>query len=233
MRPAERFRRSLALAFLALFCLIAQAQDTGQICLLAFVDQDEDGQRVGTEAPIARGIAASLLDERGVTIRSQLLEDSPYASDGLLCFEGLLAGEYGIIISSSEYNATTATVAAASVQPGAAPARIDFGAKPLALAAAPNALASLSALDADAVQTLLVAGGASAVLIIVISLLGSLMVALLLRRRRRSKAPALPSIEMSGTSPAARAQDEPLPPRLTEEPGQGSPPVFTDHDEQW
>ena len=233
MRRAKLVKRALALAFLALAFLIASAQDTGQICLLAYVDQDEDGQRLGTETPIARGIAASLLDERGVTIRSQLLEDSPYAAEGLLCFEDLLAGEYGIIISSSEYNATTPTVAEARVQPGSAPARIDFGAKPLAVAAAPNVLTGLAALDADAAQTLLVAGGASAVLIIVLSLLGCLVIALLLRRRRRAKTPAPPGIEMSGISPAARAQDEPLPPRLTKEPGQGSPPVFTDHDEQW
>ncbi len=233
MRRARPFRRALALAFLALAFLTAGAQDTGQICLLAYVDQDEDGRRAGTETPIARGIAASLLDERDVTIRSQLLEDSPYASDGLLCFDQLLAGDYGLIISSSEYNATSPTVAAASVQPGAAPARIDFGAKPLTVAAAPNILTGLATLDADAVQTLLVAGGFTAALIIVMSLLGSLVVALLLRRRRRAKASAPPGTEMSGISPAARAQDESLSPRLTKEPGQGSPPVFTDHDEQW
>ena len=125
MRPARAIRRgrALALAILAYALVIASAQDTGQICLLAFVDQDEDGRRATTELPIKRGIAAGLLDERGVTIRSLLLNDSAYAAEGLLCFEGLLAGEYGVIVSSSEYNATTPTMTKAIVRPGAPPAR--------------------------------------------------------------------------------------------------------------
>lgn len=230
MRPARarRMGKSLALAILAFATVVASAQDTGQICLLAFVDQNEDGRRAGTEAPITRGIAASLLDQRGVTIRSQLLEDSPYAAEGLLCFENLLAGEYGIIVSSSEYRAMSPTVAEAIVRPGAPPARIDFGAKPLTQETLPSVLTGLAALDEEAVQSLLVVGGASAAVIILMSLLGTLVVANIIRRRREmASAPG-----GSGRS-QVRAVDQPQSPLPTDAPGQGSPPVFSDQGEDW
>ncbi|MCY3780887.1 MAG: hypothetical protein OXG78_11305 [Chloroflexi bacterium] len=229
----RRLARQLVLSFLALACLISQAQDTGQICLQAYADQNEDGLRTEAEAPIARGIAASLLDERGITIGAQLLEDSPYAADGLLCFDQLLAGRYRIIISSSEYSATTATTAEAAVSPGAAPARIDFGAKPLTVAVAPAILTGLAALDADAVPTLLVAVGAAVIAIIGLSLLGCLLVALILRGRNRAKTrqPAGPATR--NLQPAPPPEDEALSPRLTKDPSEGSPPLFTDEDQQW
>lgn len=225
--------RWLVLSFLALACLISQAQDTGQICLQAYADQNEDGLRTETEAPIARGIAASLLDERGITISAQLLEDSPYAADGLLCFDQLLAGRYRLIISSSEYSATTQTTAEAVVSPGSAPARIDFGAKSLTVMATPPIIPGLTALDADTVQTLLIAVGAAVIAIIGMSLIGCLLVALILRRRNRAKArqPADPATRNLQSTPLP--EDEAPSPRLTKETNEGSPPLFTDEDQQW
>ncbi len=228
----RRLARWLALICAALCCLTSLAQDTGQICVRAYVDQNEDGQRAGSEIPIVRGIAASLLDDRDLTIASQFLEDSPYAADGLLCFDQLLAGEYSVIISSSEYIATTATSAEASVRPGTAPARIDFGAKPLAVLAGPSAIADLVALDADGIQTLLLAAGAAALAIIVMSLLGCLLVALILRRRKRAKMPQPRDPAMRGLPTEPPAEDE-APPRPTKALGEGSPPLFTDEDQEW
>ena len=219
---APRRRASwLLITLLALACLIAQAQDRGQICLQAFADANEDGLRTDGEKPIARGVAASLLDERGITISAQLLEDSPYAAAGLLCFGQLPAGFYRVIISSSEYSATTATGAEAEVRPGYAPARIDYGAQPLT-AAAPATLTGFAALNPAAQQTLLAALALALSAIIGLSLLGSLLVARLMRRRRaKTRQPAPP--------PA----DEALSPRQANAPNEGSPPVFTDEDQQW
>ena len=219
----RRRARWLLITLLALACLIAQAQDGGQICLQAFADANEDGLRTDGEAPIARGVAASLLDERGITISAQLLEDSPYAAAGLLCFDQLPAGFYRVIISSSEYSATTATGAEAEVRPGFAPARIDYGAQPLTAAAAPAMLTGFAALDPAAQQTLLAAAGLGLSAIIGLSLLGSLLLARLMRRRRRAKT-------RQSAPPLA---DEALSPRQTNAPNQGSPPVFTDEDQQW
>ena len=131
------------LSLLLLGAPVSLAQDTGQICLQAYADDNENGIRDEIEAPIARGVAASLLNERGITIASLLLQD---AADGLLCFDGLFAGDYQVVISSSEYQATTATSASASVHPGEAPARIDFGAKRLVGEYLPDPVAIVGAL---------------------------------------------------------------------------------------
>ena len=227
---AGRLVRWLVQASLAFVLIITVAQDTGQICLLAFVDRDEDGRRTESEAPLTRGVVASLLDERGVTIRSRLLEDSPYAAEGLLCFEELLAGKYGVIASSSEYNATTSTAAEATVRPGAPPARIDFGAKPLTAEILPGVLTGLAALGDNAVQSLLVAGGAFAALTIMLSMLGTLIFALIMRRRRRAPVSAPPGGDMPVAERAIH--QAPAPPRR-HAPGQGSPPVFSDQGEDW
>lgn len=228
---ARRLASWLALGCIALSCLVSYAQDSGQICLQAYEDLNEDGQRADTEAVIARGIAASLLDERGVTISAQLLEDSPAAADGLVCFDGLLAGDYRVIISSSEYIATTASSAEARVRPGSAPARIDFGARPLAPHSAPTVTPAFAGLDADAMPVVLFAIAVVMAALTVSSLLAFLVVVLYLRRRakmrqRQTSAPAgLPSASLS--------DGESLPPRLAEVPHEGSPLLFTDNDQQW
>lgn len=222
--------RCLAALSFTMSCVGALAQDWSQVCIQAFADQNGDGQLGEIEPPIIRGVAASLLDERGVTIRSQLLKDSAYAADGLLCFDQLFQGEYQVIISSSEYMATTPTTARAGVDPGSAPAIINFGAKPLTQSSAEAVATGLTALDGDARQTLLVAGAAAIMAVVGMSLLGSVLFALILRRRirARTRSPA------AGRSPSAPVADtSQLSPRLTKDPGEGSPPLFTDEDQAW
>ena len=220
------------LSLLLLGAPVSLAQDTGQICLQAYADDNENGIRDEIEAPIARGVAASLLNERGITIASLLLQD---AADGLLCFDGLFAGDYQVVISSSEYQATTATSASASVHPGEAPARIDFGAKRLVGEYLPDPVAIVGALDPAATQTLIVVALAAAGAIVVMSLLGVLIYFLFVRRRLRgrrlprpSAAPALP---LAGLPPHSDETDDYLRPRQRLDPNQGSPPLFADDDQ--
>ncbi len=229
-----RLIRSLPiwLSLLLLGAPVSLAQDTGQICLQAYADDNENGIRDEIEAPISRGVAASLLNERGITIASLLLQD---AADGLLCFDGLFAGDYQVVISSSEYQATTATSASASVHPGAAPARIDFGAKRLVGEYLPDPVAIVGALDPAAMQTLIVAALASAGAIVVMSLLGALIYFLLIRRRlRRRPSPrpsAAPPVAPAGAPPHSDETDAYLRPRQRLDPNQGSPLLFADDDQ--
>ena len=122
---------------LALFYLfvvgagILTAQETGQICVLSFDDRDESGVLDANEPPITQGVGISLLNERGVTIESQLLEDSPQAARGLVCFVGLPAGDYRVLLTSADYIAMTSSSFQAAVVPGSVPVRLDFGVKPL------------------------------------------------------------------------------------------------------
>lgn len=229
-RNRRRCRALLVWLSLLLGAMAALAQDTGQICLQAYADEDGDGSRDEIEGPITRGVAASLLNERGITIASQLLQDA----DGLLCFDGLLAGEYQVVISSSEYQATTATSARGSVQPGAAPARIDFGAKGLVGEYVPDPVAIVGALDRAAQQTLLVAGLAAAGAIVLMSMLGALVYFLVLRRRlrrRRSQNTSVaPLVPLAGAPPRPDETDDYLQPRQRLDPNRGSPLLFADDD---
>lgn len=230
---ARRFRVLLIWLSLWLGAFGALAQDTGQICLQAYADDNSNGIRDENETLISRGVAASLLNERGITIASLLLEDGPYAAEGLLCFDELLAGDYRVVISSSEYQATTATSASASVQPGAAPARIDFGAKRMVGLYYPDPVAVVGALDSAARQTLLVAGLAAVFAIIVMSIIGALLYFWLLRRWRRRRMPrpgAGPLGPLAGAPAYPDEAEDYLRGRQRLDPNQGSPPLFADDD---
>ncbi|MCY4465786.1 MAG: hypothetical protein OXE46_09645 [Chloroflexi bacterium] len=123
--------RMLALAGLLLCSAALNAQDLGQICLLAYADWDENGARDLDEPALNRGIGADLLNARGITIASELLVDSPFATDGLLCFNQLDAGDYRLRLTSAEYAATTNASRSATVLVGEPPPRIELGVLPL------------------------------------------------------------------------------------------------------
>lgn len=227
---------SIGLLLLLLGSLTSQAQDTGQICLQAFADDNGNGIHDDIEGPISHGVAASLLNDRGITIASLLLEDVPYADDGLFCFDGLLAGDYQVVITSGEYEATTGALASASVQPGAAPARIDFGAKPLIGENVPEPDAIVGALDPAAQQRLVVVGLAAAGVMVAMSLLGVLIFFRIIRRRLRnrrvSRPPTAPLAPPAGLPPRRHDEaDDYRQPGQMLDPNRGSPLLFADDDQ--
>ena len=125
--------KTVAIA-LFVFCLArmtGQAQATGMICAMAFDDRDRSGSHDLGEPPITGGIGYSLQNEFDVTLATRLLEESAEAARGFVCFGGLEAGEYKLVLTSAQYQPTTATTFSAAVVPGQAPARFDFGASPL------------------------------------------------------------------------------------------------------
>lgn len=123
--------RLLVLAGLLLCSAALTAQDFGQICLLAYADWDENGARALDEPTLDRGIGAELLNAQGITIASRLLVDSPFAADGLLCFDQLAAGDYRLRLTSAAYAATTNRSGSATVVVGELPPRIEIGVTPL------------------------------------------------------------------------------------------------------
>ncbi len=123
--------RRLALAGLLLCSAVLNAQDVGQICLLAYADWDENGARDRDEPALNQGIGADLLNAQGITIASRLLVDSPFATNGLLCFDQLAAGDYRLRLTSAAYAATTNIAEGATVVVGEPPPRIDIGVLPL------------------------------------------------------------------------------------------------------
>lgn len=181
--------RMLALAGLLICSAALNAQDVGQICLLAYADWDENGARDLDEPALNRGVGADLLNAQGITIASRLLVDSPFATNGLLCFDQLAAGDYRLRLASAEYAATTSASGAATVVVGEPPPRIELGVLPL-FEDSRSQDHSASITDGAIVDLLLAAGAFATAL-----LLAGVAVALLLstnarRRQRRPLSPA-------------------------------------------
>ena len=179
----------ICLPFVSLPTMLAQ--ETGQVCAQSFEDRDGDGTRGPDERSIAHGVSASLRNQAGLTIATRLLEDSPFAAEGILCFDDLPAGDYQINLRSAEFTSTTAAVFSASVSPGAAPALVEFGLQPLP-AAAPRHETARDTFDAALVAAILrgLAGSLQSwsqelSIIALLSLLGLSSAAV--RRRRRDQ----------------------------------------------
>ena len=174
----------ICLSFVLLPTMLAQ--ETGQICAQSFEDRNGDGLRDPDERAIAHGVSASLGNPAGVTISSRLLEDSPFAADGLLCFDDLPAGDYQLTLRSAEFTITTAAVFSASVSPGAAPALVELGLQSLQVAEPSPGPARLK-LDADLVAAVLRALAGGAVVVAISSVIGLLIFLAIFRRRSSPK----------------------------------------------
>lgn len=227
----RRLRCWLPLLYLPFFVTnMLVAQDTGQVCVQSFDDRDADGIRDADETSITQGIGAGLSNATGVTIASRLLEDSPFAARGLICFEQLLAGDYQITMTSAEYAGTASSTFATSVNPGSAPALIEFGVRPLHGA---GPVASGMVLDAEAAEALAIALIGSMIVGAAMSVLG-LLVFLLIMRRRSGRASPLPygppAPAVSGVPPQPSASIADADPLGKHAPSAGSPPLFADEE---
>ena len=229
---------------LLLICLpilaasILQAQETGQICALSYDDRNGNGSRDANEPLITQGIGATLLNDKGVTVQSRLLEDSLFAASGLLCFDQLLSGDYVVVLTSAEYSATTETSFAASVNPGTAPVRLDFGARPLQVeVVSSNVQSGLFDMDTDRALGIALGIIGSLITVLIVSVIGVLIYVLTFRRRlRKASAARIPS--PAGTrTPAPPITGVPPQPAPTTQsanalrklvPSGGSPLLFAD-----
>ena len=163
------------------------AQETGQVCAQSFEDRDGDGTRGPDETAIAHGVSAALRNLEGITFASRLMDDSPFAAEGILCFDDLPAGDYQISLRSAEYIMTTAAVFSASVSPGAAPALVEFGLQTLHVAE-PSPGASRLKIDAAPVEAVLRALAGGLIVVAALSVIGMLTFLAIFRRRRRALA---------------------------------------------
>ncbi|HEX2905653.1 MAG TPA: SdrD B-like domain-containing protein [Phototrophicaceae bacterium] len=125
------FRRIITFALLFLVGLsnLAAAQSGGQLCVRSFEDRNGNGRVDGGEPLLTRGVGVNLLDTTGVTIASSLLDTSPTAAQGVVCFQFLPAGQYSVVITSADYTATTPDTITTSITDGGPPTVVEFGAK--------------------------------------------------------------------------------------------------------
>jgi hypothetical protein len=117
---------------LFMLALPVAAQADAQFCVRAFEDRNANGIRDGGEPLLQTSISAELANEDGIIVGSALLENSPTAAQGVICFQGLAPGQYTIFVSSAEYAPTTPDTMTAALRSGELPAVLEFGAGALA-----------------------------------------------------------------------------------------------------
>jgi hypothetical protein len=105
---------------------IASAQSGGQICVRAFEDRNGSGSLDSGEPLLIGGISVSLLDQSGTTVASGLLDESPTAAQGVICFQSLPAGQYSVVITSS-YVATTPETININLADDSLPTVVEYG----------------------------------------------------------------------------------------------------------
>lgn len=109
---------------------LGMAQDgAGQLCIRAYDDRNGNGAFDEGEPFISRDIGVSLANTDGIITHTALLDDSPRASQGLLCFQSLPTGQYNVVVASAAYDATTADFFVATVSQTSVPQVFDFGAR--------------------------------------------------------------------------------------------------------
>jgi hypothetical protein len=123
-----------ALGILLSFGALSHAQDgAGQLCIRAYDDRNGNGAFDEGEPFISRDVGVSLANTEGIITHTALLDDSPRASQGLLCFQSLPTGQYNVVVASAAYVATTADFFVATVSQTSVPQVFDFGARLITL----------------------------------------------------------------------------------------------------
>ena len=126
----------------------------GQICIRAFEDRNTNGVFDANEPLLTQGIGVNLMNGSGVTIDAKLLDDSPTAVQGVVCFQQLPIGDYSVVVTSADYSAVTPTLFNALVVGGSVPVRFDFGGQ-IITADLESTVTSNSGLSDDAQDRLL------------------------------------------------------------------------------
>ena len=125
----------LASALLLASAMLTLAQGGGQFCLRAFEDRNGNGSLEPGEPLLTAGVSAELRDSAGLVVASGLLDSSPMAAQGVICFQFLQSGEYTLVVSSAARAATGDASFTRRIDEGALPILVDYGARQLPVAA--------------------------------------------------------------------------------------------------
>jgi hypothetical protein len=121
-------RISLILILILAISGVAGAQQTGgQLCVRSFEDRNGNGKLDAGEPVLTRGVSVNLLDAGGITIASALLDSSPTAAQGVVCFQFLTAGQYSVLVTSADFTATTPATVTTTISEGGVPTVVEFG----------------------------------------------------------------------------------------------------------
>lgn len=186
------------------------AQTGGQFCVRAFEDRNANGTLDPGEPFLTRGVSAQLMDASGVIVSSALLDNSPTATQGVICFTGLSFGQYSMIVTSADFQATTPNQMTVAISPGQLPTVLDFGAQRIT-AQATGAPVTEAAIDREAlIERALVAALGAAVVIVFMAALGTLIYLLFFRgrlKRAAAEAAFLKRQSTTGSFPVVQPGD--------------------------
>lgn len=193
---------SFILALLTASLVVAQTGG-GQVCVRAFEDRNGNGQQDNNEPFITRGISATLANEQGIILNTALIEDSPNAANGTLCFQRLVAGQYAVRLASADYNATTSSEFVTAVSETGLPQVFPFGGQIIATQQVVAPEVDEAAEQEARLMRLVLAGAGGGIAILVMAFLGLLVYLIFLRGRSKAAAAYAPA-HATGTYPAAR-----------------------------
>lgn len=178
MRTLRRYIVVILGIYLGYMGISAAAQTGSQFCVRSYEDTNGNGLLDAQNEPLlTRGVSIELLNANSIVLASALLDKSPNADAGVVCFQNLPDGEYTVLMSSAEYSATTPRSVTKTVSSGALPTVIEFGAQrvggevAVAVAVAESAArTSLQDLSPEQMQSLVLRVSLSTVGAVVVSL---------------------------------------------------------------
>jgi hypothetical protein len=169
------------------FTLPASAQTGGQFCVRAFEDRNASSTRDANEPLLVRDVVVNLLDGDGVTVASGVLESSPTAAQGILCFQRLPAGQYSAVVTSADLTPTTPTSFSAAVSESGQPVVVEFGARRAAAVAATPAPATSTELTQDTLLRVGLSLGGAIFVMLGMVVLGLMLYTIFFARRRAAR----------------------------------------------
>lgn len=211
MNLSIRMNIKIALLLITLLSVggsVVLAQSGGQFCLLAFEDRNANGLQDAGEPLLTRGIAASLLDSGRVIIASALLDESPTANLGTICFTNLPAGQYTLTVTSGDYRLTTLPEISATISAGGLPTRVDFGAQRIDFAAEAPQSTRLSAEASEGLRLFYAAVGGIGMAALT-AFVGFFIYAFGLRAGKRPAPLINPNVTTTGTLQIVSSEDIP------------------------
>lgn len=197
----------LTLAF-AIGGTAAAQQTGGQLCGIFFEDRNGNGNLDSSEPRLTRGINVNLLDAGGIIIASALLDTSPTASQGVVCFQFLAAGQYSAVVTSADFNATTPSTFTTNVAETGSPAYFYFGGQRAGAATiAPSGSGAAAQTDENQFVRLVISIVGTIIVLAGMVFLGILVYALAFRGRRPAAQAALDPRTTTGSMRAVEKRD--------------------------
>lgn len=177
----------IIIAALLLIGTTVHAQNGGQFCVRAFEDTNANGKLDAGEALLTHGINVNLLNAQNVTVASALLDQSPTAPQGVVCFQFLAAGQYTINISSADYKPTTPVSITTTISDGGLPTVVEFGGQTITApvsTAAPASSTPTSILNNSELIRVLIAAAGTLIVILGMGILGVIVYLIAFGRRQ-------------------------------------------------